>query len=262
MRNLIFANITRLKKSRLLLTGIIVSALYTAFLLIMNYLEMTASAENTAVSLNWFFFSAISVAAIFCPIYSGFFVGTEYNYGTIRNKLITGHKRCNIYLANGFTIFGAEGLLFLVSAVIIIVFGIPMFGLNIEYPLHFILYLFAGILMLVAFASLFTMVSMLISNKTSSVAACLIIYAILFILTNYLRIAVFSYYGEVALGGTSNEAARIILEFLYDFLPTGQSLQISSGVILHPYSFFLYSLINITLTTVLGLIVFKRKDIK
>ena len=56
MRNLIFANITRLKKSRLLLTGIIVSALYTAFLLIMNYLEMTASAENTAVSLNWFFF--------------------------------------------------------------------------------------------------------------------------------------------------------------------------------------------------------------
>ena len=76
MRNLIFANITRLKKSRLLLTGIIVSALYTAFLLIMNYLEMTASAENTAVSLNWFFFSAISVAAIFCPIYSGFFVGT------------------------------------------------------------------------------------------------------------------------------------------------------------------------------------------
>ena len=247
MRNLIFANITRLKKSRLLLTGIIVSALYTAFLLIMNYLEMTASAENTAVSLNWFFFSAISVAAIFCPIYSGFFVGTEYNDGTIRNKLITGHKRCNIYLANGFTIFGAEGLLFLVSAVIIIVFGIPMFGLNIEYPLHFIL---------------FTMVSMLISNKTSSVAACLIIYAILFILTNYLRIAVFSYYGEVALGGTSNEAARIILEFLYDFLPTGQSLQISSGVILHPYSFFLYSLINITLTTVLGLIVFKRKDIK
>lgn len=62
----------------------------------------------------------------------------------------------------------------------IIVLGIPMFGLNIEYPSHFIIYLFAGILMLAAFASLFTMVSTLISNKTSSVAACLIIYAVLF----------------------------------------------------------------------------------
>ena len=68
MRNLIFANFARLKKSKLFRTGIIVSALYTVFLLVMNYLEMVASAEITTVSLNWFFFSAISVAAIFCPI--------------------------------------------------------------------------------------------------------------------------------------------------------------------------------------------------
>lgn len=262
MRRLIFANITRLKKSKLLRAGIIVSALYTVFLLIMNYFEMTSSAQITAVSLNWFFFSALSVAAIFGPIYSGFFVGTEYSDGTIRNKLIAGHKRCNIYLANGITIFCAEILFFLVSAAIIVICGIPMFGLNIEYPQHFILYLFAGILMLAAFASLFTMISTLINNKTSSVAACLIIYAILYIITNYLRIAVFSYYGEVASGVTSSEATRIILEFLYDFFPTGQSLQISSGVILHPYSFFLYSLLNITLPTLLGLFVFTRKDIK
>lgn len=262
MRNLIFANFTRLKKSKLFWTGIIVSALYTVFLLVMNYLEMAASAEITTVSLNWFFFSAISVAAIFCPIYSGFFIGTEYSDGTIRNKLIAGHKRCSIYFANGITIFCAEGLLFLVNAAIIIALGIPMFGLNIEYPLNFIIYLLAGILMLAAFASLFTMVSTLISNKTSSVAACLIIYAVLFIITNYLRIAVFSYYGDMTLGGISNEAIRIMLEFLYDFLPTGQSLQISSGVILRPYSVILYSLLNVALTTVWGLFVFKRKDIK
>ena len=60
MRNLIFANFTRLKKSKLFRAGIIVSSLYTVFLLIMNYLEMTASVEITTVSLNWFFFSAIS----------------------------------------------------------------------------------------------------------------------------------------------------------------------------------------------------------
>lgn len=106
------------------------------------------------------------------------------------------------------------------------------------------------------------MVSMLISNKAHSVATCLIIYAVLFIITNYLRIAVFSYYGEVTLDGISNNATRIMLEFLYDFLPTGQSLQISSGIILRPYSVILYSLLNIALTTVWGVFVFKRKDIK
>lgn len=49
MRNLIFANFTRLKKSKLFRAGIIVSSLYTVFLLIMNYLEMTASVEITTV---------------------------------------------------------------------------------------------------------------------------------------------------------------------------------------------------------------------
>lgn len=262
MRNLIFANFTRLKKSKLFRAGIIVSSLYTVFLLIMNYLEMTASVEITTVSLNWFFFSAISVAAIFCPIYSGFFIGTEYSDGTIRNKLIAGHKRSNIYFANGITIFCAESLLFLVNAALIIVLGIPLFGLNIEYPSYFIIYLLAGILILAAFASLFTMVSTLISNKTSSVATCLIIYVILFIITNYLRIAVFSYYGDVTLDIISNKITRIILEFLYDFLPTGQSLQISSGIILRPFNVILYSSLNIILTTVWGLFVFKKKDIK
>ena len=262
MRNLLFANTTRLKKSKLFWSATLISVLYTVFLLIMNYIEMTSSSEITTVSLNWFFFSAVSVATIFSPIFSVFFIGTDYSDGTIRNKLIAGHKRCNIYFSNGITVWGAECLLFLISAVIIIVLGVPMFGLNIDYPLHFVLYLLAGILMLAEFAGLFTMVSMLISNKAHSVATCLIIYAVLFIITNYLRIAVFSYYGEVTLDGISNNATRIMLEFLYDFLPTGQSLQISSGIILRPYSVILYSLLNIALTTVWGVFVFKRKDIK
>ncbi len=36
------------------------------------------------------------IAAVFV----GVFVGTEYSDGTIRNKIITGHSRCRIYLAN------------------------------------------------------------------------------------------------------------------------------------------------------------------
>lgn len=262
MRNLIFANITRLKKSKLILVGIILSSLYTVFLLIMNYVEMINSNESITISLNWFFFSSISVAAIFCPIYTGFFIGTEYNDGTIRNKLIAGHKRSNIYIANGITIFGIECFLFLVSAIMIIAFGIPLFGFNFDYPIQFIMHLFAGILMLVVFAALFTMISMIISNRTYSVATCLIIYAILFMITNYLRIAIFSYYGEDGVILMKNDIIRIFLEFLYDFLPTGQSFQISSGVILHMERFLIYSLVNIIIMTIIGMFIFTRKDIK
>lgn len=67
MRNLLFANTTRLKKSKLFWSATLISVLYTVFLLIMNYIEMTSSSEITTVSLNWFFFSAVSVATIFLP---------------------------------------------------------------------------------------------------------------------------------------------------------------------------------------------------
>ena len=45
MRKLIFANMTRLRKNKLFWTGIVISMAYSAFLLIMNYLEMLISPE-------------------------------------------------------------------------------------------------------------------------------------------------------------------------------------------------------------------------
>ena len=262
MRNLIFANITCLRKNKLFWAGIVLSMIYSAFLLVINYLEMTNSSETAIMQLNWYFLSALSVAGIFCPIFSGWFIGTEYSDGTVRNKLIAGHKRSSIYSANVFIIFLAECLVFVAASLVVFAVGVPLFGCHFLYPMQFVSYLVSGILMLGAFSGVFTFISMLASSKAAAVAACMITYAVLFAAANFLRITVFSYYGEMPLASMSDETIRLVLVFLYDFLPTGQSSQISSGILLHPYIFPLYAIVNIVLTTACGLTIFKKKDLK
>lgn len=262
MRNLIFANLTRLRKNKLFWSGIAASMAYSVFLLIMNYHEMVISPEPEIMPLNWYFLSALSVAGIFCAVFCGLFIGTEYNDGTIRNKLIGGHRRTNIYLANMFIIFFAELIIAFSAWLVVLILGIPLFGCYFLYPIQFALNIFCGVLMLGAFAGVFTLISMLINSKATSVTVCMITYVLLFVLGSFLRIKVFSYYDTMSLANTSNEALKLIWEFLYDFLPTGQSFQISSGIILHPLKFTIYAIINILLTTVCGLGIFKIKDLK
>ncbi len=70
MRNLIYVNMMRLKKSRIFRAGVAVSMAYVAFLLFMNYQEMTDSPETVIGQLNWYFLSAKRV----CPAIAGVFI--------------------------------------------------------------------------------------------------------------------------------------------------------------------------------------------
>ncbi len=63
MRNLIYVNMMRLKKSRIFRAGMIVSMAYAAFLLFMNYQEKADSPETVISQLNWYFLSTLPVAS-------------------------------------------------------------------------------------------------------------------------------------------------------------------------------------------------------
>lgn len=262
MRNLIFVNLTRLKKSRIFYGGAIVSILYSAFVLMMNYQEIAVSPETAITRLNWYFLSPLAFSGVFCAVFCSMFVGTEYSDGTIRNKLMVGHTRTEIYCANFIAVFLANVLVYAAACLIVALVGIPMFGWNLTFPVQFAFNVFSGILMLASFTGIFTMLSMLISNKAASVAACMIIYALMLEGGTVLRIAVYNYYLDTPSADIADASINPIIEFLYDFLPTGQSSQIVGGMVWHPYRLPLYSIICIALTTICGIAVFAKKDIK
>lgn len=261
MRNLVFSNITRLKKSKLFWAGIILSMGYSLFLLIMNFYERLSESLTAIENLNWYFLSPFSFTGMFCAVFCAIFLGTEYNDGTIRNKLIAGYSKSTIYFANLLTIFFASLTIYISACIIVMLIGIPLFGCNFVYPIEFTFMVVSGILMIAAFSGLFTMLSMTIDNKAFAVTACLISYALLFVCSSFLRISVFANYQTSQVTGT-NSFLQFIIGFIYDFLPTGQSFQISSGLVLHPSRLPIYSIISILLTFIVGLCLFSKKDVK
>lgn len=114
--------------------------------------------------------------------------------------------------------------------------------------------------MLGAYAGIFTLPSMLIESKAVSATVCMVFYAVMFLGRAFLRTAVFSYYHEASMNHMPSELVRPFLEFMYDFLPFGQELQIMGGVLLHPYRIPIYSILCIGLTTICGTAVFAKKN--
>lgn len=111
MRKLLSASFSRLWKDK---TFLIAMVTVTVVSVIFNYLnfQSSISSEEPAyvedVLLNMF-----PVIAYVCVSFIAMFIGTEFDENTIRNKLIVGHTRTEIYFANYLVCMAASLLLLL-----------------------------------------------------------------------------------------------------------------------------------------------------
>ena len=282
MNNLFWANIIRLWKSRLTGLGIAVFSGLALVLCIDHYYYFRED-----MILDGIFFGYVYIAGIPVSVLAGLFLGVEYGDGTIRNKLIAGHKRSTVYLANFFAVFAASLMMSLAYIGVICAVGIPMFGgLTSDWRI-IVLMLFESVLTLGAVSALFTMVGMLWQNKAVSAAICILLAFGLQMLTIAVqsKLAAKEFYeGNVYTSDVSNDGEiemislegqrnpnyvggtkRVVYEFIYDFNPVSQGLQIADMYAEHPKHmglFPLYSLIIIFGVTGEGIWLFGRKDLK
>ena len=126
MIKLLNAGFTRLRKNRLfwILTafsiGLALLMVYAKYNDMRNYGD-TIEAEQ--LMLNY-----ATIIGVVISIFTSLFLGVEYSDGVIRNKIIVGHKRIQIYLSN-FVITTATSLFSYVVFIIVVSFlGIPLFG--------------------------------------------------------------------------------------------------------------------------------------
>ena len=94
MNRLLAANFSRLLKSKAFWVCCIYAFVYGIFMQVMNYLTTTASGEVPLIDNLFFSFSIIT--GILLSAFVSLFLGSEYNDGTIRNKLVNGHTRASI----------------------------------------------------------------------------------------------------------------------------------------------------------------------
>lgn len=277
MTNLLHANFTKLKRDKffwLTLTVMLVWGLFAAGMQIYNSMKYKMEYEITMDSI---LFGYCWVIGVVCAIFSSMYIGSDYSDGTVRNKLIVGHKRHSIYLANLITVSTVMFLSCIIFLISVSALGFPFIKEIIMDFKTAVILILCSIPMIIAYSAIFTAISMTNQNKAVvAIISIILAFGLIFAATTIRSILEaepmistgfeITASGEVIMGkyvpnpNYLTGMKRKIFEFFYDFLLSGQCEQFMSG----KYSVLMpvYSLIITIVSTIAGIGIFKKKNIK
>lgn len=282
MNKLFSAYLARLGKNVMFWGLLLLMAGYGVIVPVIAHFEMQIYGEvySSESRLAWH----ALLTGVFTALLASGFLGTEYSNGTIRNKLIAGHTRKNIYLASLGICVLAYTVILILHMFIISVLGqwlIAPFRMNAgELMLFYLLSLLTGI----TFTSIYTIIAMLNQYKSASVMLCAMVCLVLFAASFYIYMrlsapemvpagyAVGGY--EIVIDGTVvNQAMepnpkyvqgfrRTVYEWFLNILPSGQSIWLAQMNLENGLRMVLCNLCLTAGTVFAGLYCFERKDLR
>ena len=274
MIKLLNAGFTRLKKDKLF-WGLTVAIIGFELIMLYNaYSDMLEYGGN--VSVDGYFFNVGMLIGFAIAIFASVYLGNEYSNGTLRNKIVMGHNRIKIYLSNLIIVSIISVFWVLLFDFVTACIGIPLFG-NIQMDIGKFLLLFVIVLLFsIAFASIFTFIAMVCSNKTATSIICLVtVFAMMFgstMLFNLLStppttVEYSMVDGQFVPQEVPNpryptDQERKIYQTILNIMPQGQAFSIVGYEDWDYKVLPFYSLGVIIIFTGAGLIIFKRKDLK
>ena len=243
---------------------------------ILNYRNNLNFQQEIPLDSNSFAF--VTFMVVLSAVLASLFLGTEHSDGAIRNKIIVGNRRHQIYLANLSAVYLGSLLLCACFLVPYLAVGIPLLGFyQTEISVILLNLLTAAVLML-AVTSIYTALTMLNQNKAIVVAVCILLSFAILMVGAYINAALTA---PEFLDGISIDQAtgvlqqevipnprylrgtmRKVFEFFYDFLPGGQAIQLSSMEVAAPWRLMAYSLVISLVSSTVAVFFFRRKDLK
>lgn len=274
MNKLIYANWKRLTSEKS--TWIVLISMFLGGAVIA--LLMYVLSDNESVRfLDSPFFAYVNILGFVISGFTAMFLGTEYADGTMRNKVVIGNSRVQIYLANfiictiasiGFTAAWMAGAF---------VVGFPLLGTFDLPAIAVVTYVLNTLFVIISFTAIFCLISMLVTNKARAVLVCVVISLVLFfagtIFFEMLQAPEFISMYELSVDGTpvANEVPnahylrgikRDIVQTILDVIPSGQCVQVSTFSAPHPVLMCLYSVLVALVANITGCCVFRKKDLK
>lgn len=289
MSRLIKANFLRLFRSTFFRVCLIFSAGLGILLDVMRYIDIQKYPEIYAKTgieykaADGFAFSGILYIIFAIAALVPIFVGTEYSDGTIRNKLMVGCKRTEIYLAN-FIVCAVANIIMLLSFIVACLsVGYILFRATSLTAEQTVLFTLSQCVTMIGFSAILVLLSMLIQSKAGSAVTALIVTIIMFFSAmiiesglhqpeyyeNYKETIVNEETGEVTmkpeyvknpdyLSGTK----RKVFEHLNNILPVNQFYQVANEIDENLGIMGAYSVIIVILANGAGIILFRRKNLK
>lgn len=259
MLNLLSAGFVRLHKSRLFWFFIAAETVWSAFLAwLLHYYG------NLKENLNIYLFMTVFYVCVAEAVFCGFYIGTDYSDGTVRNKIAVGQTRESIYLSNLIICCFAGTAVLLTHIAVFLAVGLMLVG-PVILPQTLLIKLLCAVVSAISGAALFTLIPTLISKIASALAVNIftslgLIISGIYVFAKYSQPAFFS-------DGTANRryaggAAKAILGIFESVLPTSSALELMAhGSFSVCIKIILCSLAVAAVFTLIGLLAFRRKNI-
>lgn len=274
MRNLLAANFRRLWKSRL-------------FWLVVAFMSLGS------VCINWAAYNEQNTPEVFAETllfymlpFTGFVfllfismrLGTEFEECTIRNKLIIGHSRTQVYFAECITCMAASAILMVVMLLSSAAFA-RLLSLEYQYSHEQLAFLvLCCVLIALVYAAMFVGINMNVGSRAVSLVVSflflLAIFSIAVAFCSALEEPQMTYeyvnftnegvqYGDLIqnpdyIAGTR----RTVYELVAGILPSGQCIQLHNLEYSQPIRWPLYSLLMLAVSLLAGYLPFRRKNIR
>lgn len=205
-------------------------------------------------------------------------LGTEFDEHTIRNKLIVGYNRTQVYFAEYITCLIASLILFAGMILFSTVSGWFFFR-KLQFGWQEVLFLLLCCILIAAvFSAMSVAICMNVHNKAVSLVASLIFMFAILLLASFCINALaeepttYSYVSitmdGVQFGDLIDNPAyidgvqRTLYEFIADLLPTGQTIQLNNLDYERAARWPMLSIIMLVIATFAGYFSFSRHDIR
>lgn len=288
MYKLLNASFSRLRKNKIFLGLVILTIIIAVFMLVSECLNNIKYSSVFGISSNTtdiLLMKFINIIGFFIAIFTSLFVGAEYSDGTIRNKIVAGHSRKNIYLSNLIVSILVGIFLELIYLIIVSIVSIPIFGLVQMSFLQLAVILLDIIMIIIVYSSIFNFIALICSNITISTVTSLLLILIMFVTDMFLsptansteyiqKNIVMDEQGNVTYEVVKNEdypgkLVQTICKTISNFNPVSQAIEISGNKINMNEEDFnnmkvypLYSLGLIIIITAIGIYLFNIKELK
>ena len=277
MSKLLWANWMRLRTGRgfwLALGGVFLGSVLSIWSSSLSVRQMVQSGFVRTLD-DCFFGPSTLLGALFAAFLC-LFLSAEFADGAVRNKLIVGHSRAGVYLANYLTCLGAC-LAFVCAWVLGSLPGLLWIGPFSMGAGEFWMYLLVAAGFTAAFTALFALVNLFFGNKAVTVVFSLALWLVLVLAAGalYDRLSEPELTGGVMYAdGAFREVdpaphpmylagpARMLCTLALEFLPTGQALLMHGAQITAPWRQLGLSALFTALFLWAGVRFFEKKEIR
>lgn len=289
MSKLLSAELNRLSKSLVFKICLAFSIGLGIFLVFMRWYDLVKNADIYAklgdayTNIDSILLAAPLYIFFVLPVFVGIFVGTEYSDGTIRNKIIVGHLRSNLYCSKFLICSLANEILMFADIATIWILGNFLVGVTSLTPAQFFVYLLVVFFATLSLTAILLLLVMSVQSKAIGSVSCVLLVLVMMFSSLYLfqRLNVDEYIevpSDVNINSYTKEetiiyekeknpkyltgAKRQIFGAINDIIPFSQIYQFGMNDIDHIGMMAIYDCFISLSATAAGIVILKKKDLK